>query len=207
MPLRIWGRHRNTDPSKDSVHGFLSAGPQPKLPLFDPALEDLQGTTRQIVELTVRIARAMGMPEDEIHNARLGAIIHDIGMAGIPDDVLFKAGPLSKQERDVVRHHPAYARDLLSQVPAFAAALDIPHCHHEKWDGTGYPHGLKGLEIPLAARIFAVVDVWFALRSERPYRPAWTIEDAHVYILQRAGRDFDPAVVEVFTKLEPMPEE
>src|SRR5207244_1121668 len=87
-----------------------------------------------------------------------------------------------------------------------AAAVDIPYCHHERWDGTGYPRGLQGEEIPLAARIFAVVDVWFALRSDRPYRPAWTAEDAHVYIMQRAGRDFDPAVVEVFTRLQPPPE-
>jgi HD-GYP domain-containing protein (c-di-GMP phosphodiesterase class II) len=173
---------------------------------FDPAVEELHGTTRQIVELTLRIARTMGMREEEITNVRLGALLHDIGMAGIPDDLLFKAGPLSKKEREIVQEHPAHAHELLSQTPEFLAAMDIPYCHHERWDGTGYPRGLKGTDIPLAARIFAVVDVWFALRSERPYRPAWPAEDAHVYIMQRAGRDFDPAVVEVFTRLQPPPD-
>jgi len=206
MSLRFRGRHRNTGSILDKVQDFLNAVPRPKPGLFDPAVEDLQGTTRQIVELTLRIARAMSMREDEINNVRLGALLHDIGMAGIPDEVLFKAGPLSKQEQEIVRQHPAYAHELLSRAPAFAAALDIPYCHHERWDGTGYPRGLKGREIPLAARIFAVVDAWIALRSERPYRPAWPAEDAHVYIVQRAGRDFDPAVVEVFARLQPPPD-
>jgi HD-GYP domain-containing protein (c-di-GMP phosphodiesterase class II) len=173
---------------------------------FDLTDEEVKGTTRQLVELTVQVARAMGMREGEIKNARLGVFLHDIGMAGIPDDVLFKAGPLSKRERKTVCEHPNYAHELLSSVPALAGALDIPYCHHEKWDGKGYPRGLKHDEIPLAARIFAVVDVWVALRSDRPYRPAWTEEDAHVYILQRSGRDFDPAVVEAFVALLPAPE-
>jgi len=168
-------------------------------------VEELYGSSRRIVELTILIARAMGMEEDELDNVRLGALLHDIGMAGVPDEILFKTEPLSKEEREIIKRHPTYALELLSDSPALAAALDIPYCHHEQWDGTGYPRGLKGAEIPLAARIFAVVDVWVALLSERPYRPAWTEEDAHAYILQRVGRDFDPAVVEVFTKLLPPP--
>jgi len=199
MSLRSRGPHHDTE-------SMARAVAHPTSETFDPAVEDFQGSTRQIVELTLRIARSMGMREEEVNNVRLGAFLHDIGMAGIPDDVLFKAGPLSKREREIVQQHPAYGYELLSRTPAFAAAVDIPYCHHERWDGTGYPRGLQGEEIPLAARIFAVVDVWFALRSDRPYRPAWTAEDAHVYIMQRAGRDFDPAVVEVFTRLQPPPE-
>lgn len=179
--------------------------PQPTPGVFDRAVEELYGSSRRIVELTILIARAMGMREDELENVQLGALLHDIGMAGVPDEILFKTGSLTKEEREIIKRHPTYALELLSGAPALAAALEIPYCHHEHWNGTGYPRGLKGPEIPLAARIFAVVDVWVALLSERPYRPAWTEEDAHAYILQRAGRDFDPAVVEVFMKLQPPP--
>jgi len=165
MSLRSRGPHHDTE-------SMARAVAHPTSETFDPAVEDFQGSTRQIVELTLRIARSMGMREEEVNNVRLGAFLHDIGMAGIPDDVLFKAGPLSKREREIVQQHPAYGYELLSRTPAFAAAVDIPYCHHERWDGTGYPRGLQGEEIPLAARIFAVVDVWFALRSDRPYRRA-----------------------------------
>lgn len=169
--------------------------------LLDLTNEEMKGTTRQIVELTVRVGRAMGMSEEDLKNARLGAFLHDIGMTSVPDDILFKAGPLTEREWEVVREHPTYGHDLLSQIPAFARAADIPYCHHEKWDGTGYPRGLKGEQIPLPARIFAVIDVWFALRSERPYRKTWTPEEAEEYLQHRATRDFDPQVVVVFLGL------
>ena len=207
MPLPFLHQRRPAQPRSrglGQVLHWLRNGGRPAA--FDITDEEVNGTTRQLVELTVQVAREMRMRESEIKHARLGVFLHDIGMSGIPDDVLFKAGSLNKRERRIVSEHPNYAHELLSSVPALASALDIPYCHHEKWDGTGYPQGLKHAEIPLAARIFAVVDVWVALRSDRPYRPAWTEEDAHVYILQRSGRDFDPAVVEAFLRVRPVPE-
>lgn len=173
---------------------------------FDLLDEEMRATPRQVVALTVQLARAMGIAEADLKGIQLGAFLHDIGMAAIPDDVLFKPGPLTQAERSVLRRHPSYAYELLAGAPALSTAVDIPYCHHEKWDGTGYPRGLRGEEIPLAARIFAVVDVWVALRSDRPYRPAWSEVDAHVYVLQRAGRDFDPAVVQAFIQMQPEPE-
>jgi HD-GYP domain-containing protein (c-di-GMP phosphodiesterase class II) len=131
---------------------------------------------------------------------RRGALLHDIGKMGISDTILLKPGSLTDEEWETMRQHPEYAYNLLSPISYLRPALDIPYCHHEKWDGTGYPRGLKGEEIPLAARIFAVVDVWDALRSDRPYRKAWSEEKARAYIREQAGKYFDPRVVEVFLK-------
>jgi HD-GYP domain-containing protein (c-di-GMP phosphodiesterase class II) len=117
---------------------------------------------------------------------------------GVPDDILRKPGPLTEEEWAVMRQHPHYAYTMLSSIASLRPALDIPYCHHERWDGTGYPRGLKGEEIPLAARIFAVVDVWDALCSDRPYRPAWPPDKALEYIREQAGKHFDPRVVEAF---------
>jgi len=200
MPFGFRGRRGDKAVLPTAGHGANSAAHDAAAP-FDLTDEEMTGTTRQIVELTVRMGRAMGMSEQDLTNARLGAFLHDIGMTIVPDDILFKAGPLTEQEWEVVREHPTYAHELLSTIPAFAAAAEIPYCHHEKWDGTGYPRGLKGEQIPLSARIFAVVDVWFALRSERPYRKTWTAEEAEEYLQHRATRDFDPKVVEVFLDL------
>src|SRR5208337_687918 len=122
--------------------------------------------------------RAMGLPEAEMVNVRRGALLHDIGKMGIPDSILFKPGPLTAKEWEIMRRHPGIAYELLLPIPYLRPALDIPYCHHEKWNGMGYPRGLKGEEIPLAARIFAVVDIWDALRSDRPYRSAWSEEKA-----------------------------
>ena len=124
--------------------------------------------------------------------------MHDIGKMGVPDNILLKPGPLTEEEWEIMRKHPQFAYELLTPIDYLHQALDIPYSHHEKWDGTGYPRGLKGEEIPLAARIFAVVDVWDALTSERPYRPAWSREKAIEYIKTQSGVHFDPQVVEVF---------
>jgi HD-GYP domain-containing protein (c-di-GMP phosphodiesterase class II) len=125
---------------------------------------------------------------------------------GIPDSILLKQGPLTPEDWEIMRQHPALAYELLSTIPFLRPALDIPHYHHEKWDGSGYPYGLKGEEIPLSARIFAVVDVWDALCSHRPYRPAWSEEDALAYIQENAGKHFDPKVVEAFFNILKVPE-
>ena len=197
MPFGFRGRRGERSAPPVAVRGGASAARDGAAAL-DVTDEEMKGTTRQIVDLTVRVGRAMGMSEEELKNARLGAFLHDIGMISVPDEILFKAGPLTEQEWRAVREHPTYGYELLSRIPTFAAAVAIPYCRHEKWDGTGYPRGLTGDEIPLAARIFAVVDVWVALRSERPFRKTWTSEEAIEYLQHRARRDFDPRVVEVF---------
>jgi HD-GYP domain-containing protein (c-di-GMP phosphodiesterase class II) len=132
-------------------------------------------------------------------------MLHDIGKICIPDEILQKEAPLTKEEYAIIREHPITAYNILRQVPYFRPALDIPYYHHEKWDGTGYPLGLKGKKIPLVARISAVVDVWDALLSDRPYRPAWKPEDAKMYLLEQAGSHFDPQVVRVFVGVDEAP--
>ena len=163
---------------------------------------ETEGHTRRVTEMTLRIARAMGVSQTELVHVRWGAILHDIGKIGISDTILLKPGPLTDEEWEIMRHHPVYAYQLLSPIAYLRPALDIPYCHHEKWDGTGYPRGLKGEQIPRAARIFAVADVWDALLSGRPYRPAWPEEKALEYIREQAGKHFDPQVVEVFLETE-----
>jgi len=140
----------------------------------------------------------MGVSAAEIEPMRRGALLHDIGKMGIPDRILLKPGSLTDSEWAVMRQHPTFAYELLSPITYLQSAMEIPYCHHEKWDGSGYPRGLRGEQIPLAARIFAVVDVWDALRSNRPYRDAWTEDRALEYIRSAAGTHFDPRVVEAF---------
>lgn len=159
-----------------------------------------EGHSQRVLNLTLLIAREMGFQENDLVHFRRGALLLDIGKMAVPDAILFKAGPLLPEEWKIMRKHPQYAYELLSGVPFLKPALDIPYCHHERWDGSGYPRGLKGEEIPLAARIFAVVDVWDALLSNRPYRDAWDEERAKKYIQQNAGILFDPVIVEVFLK-------
>ena len=164
--------------------------------------KETEGHTRRVTELTMRLARAIGMGNNDLVNIRRGALLHDIGKMGIPDRILLKPGPLTDEEWEIMRKHPTYAFELLSPIAYLRPALDIPYCHHEKWDGTGYPRGLKGEEIPLAARIFAVVDVWDALRSDRPYRNAWAVEKVLEYIEEQSGKHFDPEVVKVFLGID-----
>ena len=160
-----------------------------------------EGHTQRVVEVVLRLAREMHMGESELVHVRRGALLHDIGKMGIPDAILLKPGALTDAEWEIMRRHPTYAFNLLSPIAYLRPALDIPYCHHEKWDGTGYPRGLKGEGIPLAARLFAVVDVWDALRSDRPYRAAWTDDKVREYLQSEAGKHFDPQVVERFFKL------
>ncbi|MFV9507202.1 MAG: PAS domain S-box protein [Oscillochloridaceae bacterium umkhey_bin13] len=163
--------------------------------------KETDGHSQRVTELSVRLARAMGLDEEEIVHLRRGALLHDIGKMGIPDAILLKPGPLTLAEREVIKQHPVYAYNLLRPIAYLRPALDIPYCHHEKWDGTGYPRGLRGDEIPLAARIFAVVDVYDAVTSNRPYQRAWPIERARTMIAEEAGHHFDPEVVATFLQL------
>lgn len=163
--------------------------------------KETEGHTQRVAELTVRLARALGVHEAELVHIRRGALLHDIGKMGIPDGVLLKPGPLSSEEWEIMRKHPVYAYELLAPISYLSPILDIPYYHHEKWDGSGYPRGLRGEQIPLAVRIFAVVDVWDALRSDRPYRDAWPKDQALQYIKEQAGRHFDPQVVDMFLRI------
>jgi PAS domain S-box-containing protein len=156
-----------------------------------------EGHTQRVTDSTVKLARAMGVGGAELVHLRRGALLHDVGKIGIPDSILLKPGPLTDDEWMVMRRHPDYADKLLMPIEYLRPARAIPYCHHEKWDGTGYPRGLRGEEIPLAARIFAVVDVWDGLRSDRPYRRAWPIERVREHIRAQAGLHFDPAIVDV----------
>jgi putative nucleotidyltransferase with HDIG domain len=163
--------------------------------------KETEGHSQKVTELTIRIARAIGLKKDELVNIRRGALLHDIGKMGIPDNILFKPGPLTVDEWAIMKQHPTYAFHLLSPIAFLHPALDIPYCHHEWWDGSGYPRGLKGEEIPLSARIFSIIDVWDALLSDRPYRKAWSKDRAISYIQDMSGKQFDPFVVDVFMKV------
>jgi HD-GYP domain-containing protein (c-di-GMP phosphodiesterase class II) len=160
--------------------------------------KETEGHSQRVTEMTLRIAREMGMTEEELVHVRRGALLHDIGKMGIPDSILLKPGSLTEEEWKIMRLHPVYCHELLHPIAYLRPALDIPYCHHEKWDGSGYPRGLKAEQIPLSARIFAAVDVWDALRSDRPYRPAWSGEKAKEYIASLSGIQFDPKVVQAF---------
>jgi putative nucleotidyltransferase with HDIG domain len=162
---------------------------------------ETEGHTQRVTELTMRLARALGLPEDQLTHIRRGALLHDIGKMGIPDNILLKAGTLSETEWEIMRRHPAYAYEMLLPIAYLRPALDIPYCHHEKWDGTGYPRGLKGNQIPLAARLFAIADVWDALRSDRPYRLGWPIDKVRAHIASLAGTHFEPHLVELFLRI------
>jgi len=163
--------------------------------------KETEGHTRRVAELSMQLARLMGVREKDILQIYRGALLHDIGKMGIPDSIMLKPGPLTDDEWTIMRMHPRYAFDMLSPIAYLHQALDIPYCHHEKWDGTGYPRGLKGSQIPLPARIFAVADVWDALTSDRPYRKAWQKEDAIRYIQEQSGKHFDPEIAAAFLKL------
>ncbi len=164
--------------------------------------KETEGHTKRVAEMTLRIAREFGIKEEELVHMRRGALLHDIGKMGVPDHILLKPTRLTKKEWEMMKRHSEYAYDMLYRIEYLRPALDIPHYHHEKWDGTGYPNGLKGEEIPLAARIFAVVDVWDALCSDRPYRPAWAKKKVREHIRSLAGTHFNPKIVEVFLKME-----
>ena len=164
---------------------------------------ETEGHSLRVTELTVRLAESMGLSSEELVHVRRGGLLHDIGKLGVPDRILLKPGPLDAGELETMRKHPELARDLLEPIEYLAPALDIPYHHHEKWDGSGYPAGLKGEAIPLAARIFAIVDVWDALTHKRPYRDeAWAPERVRAYLSSQRGSHFDPDVVDAFLALE-----
>jgi len=164
--------------------------------------KETEGHTKRAAEMTLHIARAMNMSDAELVHVRRGALLHDIGKMSIPDTILLKAGPLTSEEWEIMRRHPVYAYELLSPITYLRQALDIPYCHHERWDGTGYPRGLKGEQIPLAARIFALADTWDALISERRYHSAWSEDRVLEHIRSLTGSQFDPNVVDVFLNME-----
>jgi HD-GYP domain-containing protein (c-di-GMP phosphodiesterase class II) len=162
---------------------------------------ETEGHTRRVTELTMRLARHMKISEDELVNIYRGVLLHDIGKMGVPDQILRKTGPLNSNEWIEMHKHPQYAFDLLAPIPYLRPALDIPYCHHEHWDGSGYPRGLKGEQIPLSARIFSIVDIWDALLSDRPYRSAWPREKVENYLKDISGTILDPRMVETFLNM------
>ncbi|MCE7860171.1 MAG: HD domain-containing protein [Chloroflexi bacterium CFX2] len=169
--------------------------------------KETEGHTQRVTELTTQLAERMGVDARELVHIRRGALLHDIGKLGVPDSILLKPAKLTDEEWEVMRQHPRYAYEMLLPINYLHPALDIPFAHHEKWDGSGYPRKLKAEQIPLAARIFAVVDVWDALRSDRPYREKWSVERTREYILEQSGKYFDPRVVNEFMRmLDEMPE-
>ena len=161
---------------------------------------ETEGHTQRVTEITIRVSQQIGFSEEELSHIKRGALLHDMGKIAIPDEILQKPGPLNETEWERMRQHPIYAYEMLSPIAYLNPALDIPFYHHERWNGSGYPHGLKGENIPLSARLFAIVDVWDALRSDRPYRKAIPREQVIDYLSENANVLFDPKLVEVFLK-------
>ena len=162
---------------------------------------ETEGHSRRVVGLAVTLAGELGVCAEKLVHVRRGALLHDVGKMALPDSVLRNPGELNEEEQALMRRHPEHAWEMLKGVDFLRPALEIPLCHHERWDGTGYPRGLKGEEIPLAARLFAVVDVWDALRYDRAYRPGWPAEKVKAHLRGEAGKHFDPAVVPAFLRI------
>jgi HD-GYP domain-containing protein (c-di-GMP phosphodiesterase class II) len=162
---------------------------------------ETQGHSRRVTDLSLHLAHAMHLPDDQMNDFRRGVLLHDIGKMGIPDSILLKPGHLTDNEWRIMRRHPEYAFDMLAPIPYLRKSLEVPYSHHERWNGSGYPRGLKGEQIPFEARIFAVVDVYDALVSDRPYRRAWPEEKVRDYLKEKSGVEFDPHVVDTFLRL------
>lgn len=177
-----------------TLEGWVSA--------LDMRDKETEGHTQRVTVLTQRLTKTMGVNDDAMVHITRGALLHDIGKMAIPDSILLKPGALTPEERELMKQHPVYAYDMLKRIEFLLPAIDIPYCHHEKWDGTGYPRGLRGEEIPFAARIFPVVDVWDALTSDRPYRKGLPHDEVRERIKADVGKHFDPQVVDVFLQLE-----
>jgi putative nucleotidyltransferase with HDIG domain len=163
--------------------------------------KETEGHSERVTKLTLKLAQAIGIEAEALVNIRRGALLHDIGKMGVPDAILHKNGPLDETERNIIQQHPQFAYNMLKHIDYLQAALEIPYCHHEKWDGTGYPRGLRGEAIPLSARLFAVVDVYDALVSDRPYRKAVPRDEVIAYLKDQSGSHFDPTVLELFLKV------
>jgi putative nucleotidyltransferase with HDIG domain len=164
--------------------------------------KETEGHTQRVTVLTQRLAQAMGVDREALEHITRGALLHDVGKMAISDEILRKKGPLTTEERAIIQKHPVYAYEMLSPIEFLRPAIDIPYCHHEKWDGTGYPRGLKEDQIPFAARIFPIIDVWDALTSDRPYRQAMQHDEVRQIVLADSGKHFDPLVVEAFMDLK-----
>lgn len=177
-----------------TLHGWVRA--------LDMRDKETEGHTQRVTILTQRLAQSMGVDRVALEHIKHGALLHDIGKMAISDEILRKKGPLTPEERSIMEMHPVYAYEMLSPIEFLRPAIDIPYRHHEKWDGSGYPHGLKGSEIPFAARIFSIIDVWDALISDRPYRKALPHDDVRRQIQMGSGKHFDPVVVEAFMDLK-----
>jgi PAS domain S-box-containing protein len=195
-----------------NAHRALEEAYEATLNGWSRALElrdrETEGHSRRVMEMTLRLARAVGIPQADLAYIHWGVLLHDIGKLGVLDEILRKPGPLTDAEWVEMRRHPEYALDMLSPINYLRPSLDIPYSHHEKWDGTGYPRHLKGEEIPLAARVFAIVDVWDALSNDRPYRKALPPDQVSAYIRDNAGRHFDPRLVDLFLSIvetQPIP--
>ncbi len=160
--------------------------------------QETEGHTQRVTEMTLKLARKMELSEERLILIKRGALLHDIGKMGIPDIILHKPEGLSQEEQVIIRQHPQLAYDMLEPIAYLRNALNIPYCHHEKWDGTGYPRGLAGTQIPLEARLFTIVDVWDAITTDRPYRKGWPRKKALNYIREQSGKYFDPQLVEMF---------
>lgn len=186
----------------DRLNHMLLNGNEQSLRALVSAMDVRHKETRdhseRVMRMTVALARLVGMEGDALRNVRFGALLHDIGKLALPDAILVKPGPLTPEETAVMRTHPTLGRDLLMRTAFLRPAIDIPFSHHERWDGTGYPRGLSGEEIPLAARVFSVVDVWDALSFPRVYKPAWLEEDVLDYLRNAAGGQLDPGIVGLF---------
>ena len=189
---------KNLQDANDELEDAYQATLEGWVHALDLRDRETEGHTQRVTILTGRLARSMGVEGDQLKNITRGALLHDIGKMAIPDGILLKQGPLTDEERSLMKKHPEYAYEMLHPIEFLHPAIDIPYCHHEKWDGSGYPRGLKGEDIPFAARIFPVIDVWDALVSNRPYRAALPREEVLQRIRAEAGRHFDPRVVEAF---------
>jgi putative nucleotidyltransferase with HDIG domain len=189
----------------DLAHRELAQSYELTLEGWAHALEirerETAGHSKRVAELACQLAKDIGMQGEDLVNLRRGGILHDIGKMGIPDNILLKPDVLTADEWVQMKQHTVYAFEMIHNIPYLQPALDIPYCHHEKWDGTGYPRGLKGEDIPLAARIFALADVYDALISDRPYRAAWSRERTFEYIREQSGKHFDPGLVAQFFNL------
>ena len=168
---------------------------------LDMRNKEAKGHTHRVMEMAVNMAKLLGMQKEELINIRRGALLHDFGNIAVPESILYKKGELTLEDWLSIHMHPYIAYELLAPIEFLKPALDIPYRHHEHWDGSGYPRGLKGEEIPLAARMFSVVDVYDSLTSDRPYRPAWSKKDAMNYLQDMAGQQFDPSAVELFVMM------
>lgn len=162
---------------------------------------ETEGHSQRVTEMAIKLARLLGINNGRLEQIRRGAILHDIGKMGVPDYILLKPGKLTDEEFEIIKKHPVFSYEMLTKIPFLRPAVDIPYCHHENWDGSGYPQGLQGEQIPYAARMFAMIDVYDALTSDRPYRKAWTKEAAQAYIQEQSGIKFDPQLVPYFMEM------